>query len=96
MCIFFLEYRVYTNIYKSNKCLKHVSLFAGSFHFELMLPFGTVSPTLAKGTVYLFRDGLICSIPLLDNIYGDYHYFFLPVSPIGDVNSLGRALHGFI
>ncbi|KAL7586234.1 hypothetical protein Lser_V15G40778 [Lactuca serriola] len=57
---------------------------------ELMLPYGTVCPSLAKGTVFHFRDGVIHSVPLeaghlrvsVDIIYRDHHSFLLLVSPI--------------
>ncbi|XP_052624656.1 uncharacterized protein LOC111917613 isoform X2 [Lactuca sativa] len=71
---------------------------------ELMLPYGTVRPSLAKGTVFPFGDGVIHSVPLeaghlrvsVDIIYGDHHSFLLPISPIEGVYNLGQALHSFI
>nr|KAJ0217768.1 hypothetical protein LSAT_V11C300111590 [Lactuca sativa] len=69
-----------------------------------MLPYGTVRPSLAKGTVFPFGDGVIHSVPLeaghlrvsVDIIYGDHHSFLLPISPIEGVYNLGQALHSFI
>ncbi|KAL4585211.1 hypothetical protein LXL04_009827 [Taraxacum kok-saghyz] len=71
---------------------------------ELMLPYGTARPALAKGTVFPFADGLIHSVPLeadhlkvsIDLIYGNHQSFILPVSPVEEVHSLGDALHSFI
>ncbi|KAL4592062.1 hypothetical protein LXL04_005042 [Taraxacum kok-saghyz] len=71
---------------------------------ELMLPYGTVRTTLAKGTVFPFADGLIHSVPLeaghlkvsVDLIYRNHQSFILPVSPVEEVHSLGDTLHSFI
>ncbi|CAH1436970.1 unnamed protein product [Lactuca virosa] len=58
--------------------------------YDLMLPYSTVRPSLAKGTVFPFSDGAIHSVPLkaghlrvlVDIIYRDHHYILLPVSLI--------------
>ena len=72
---------------------------------ELMLPYGRVRPTLAKGTVFPLKDGLIHSVPFeaghlrvsVDRIYEEkYHSIPLPVSPDDEICVLGDALHSYI
>ncbi|KAL4589673.1 hypothetical protein LXL04_002581 [Taraxacum kok-saghyz] len=72
---------------------------------ELMLPYGTRRPTLAKGTIFPLEDGFIHSVPFeaghvkvsVDIIYDQkYHYILLPVSPHEDMCTLGAALHSYI
>ncbi|KAL4554169.1 hypothetical protein LXL04_039706 [Taraxacum kok-saghyz] len=85
--------------------LNELHSISGPTDCELMLPYGTRRPTLAKGTVFPLEDGFIHSVPFeaghvkvsVDIIYDQkYHYILLPVSPHEDMCTLGAALHSYI
>ncbi|KAL4591898.1 hypothetical protein LXL04_004873 [Taraxacum kok-saghyz] len=89
----------------STRVLDELQNLTGPTGCELMLPYGRVRPTLAKGTVFPLKDGLIHSVPFeaghlrvsVDRIYEEkYHSIPLPVSPDDEICVLGDALHSYI